>query len=126
MAAVIFLVDDDDGSRDAMKRTLERVGYTMQAFPSAEEALERLREGDAVDAIVSDVRMPGMDGYQFLREVRADHPNLPFLLVTAYAEVADAVAALQEGADDYLDQARQGSGAAATSSDAAGTEGAVG
>ena len=102
MAAVIFLVDDDDGSRDAMKRTLERVGYTMHAFPSAEEALERLREGDAVDAIVSDVRMPGMDGYQFLREVRAEHPNLPFLLVTAYADVEDAVAALQEGADDYL------------------------
>jgi two-component system NtrC family response regulator/two-component system response regulator HydG len=102
MAAVIFLVDDDDGSRDAMKRTLERVGYMLQAFPSAEEALERLREGDAVDAIVSDVRMPGMDGYQFLREVRAEHPNLPFLLVTAYADVEDAVAALQEGADDYL------------------------
>jgi two-component system NtrC family response regulator/two-component system response regulator HydG len=102
MAAVIFLVDDDDGSRDAMKRTLERVGYTLHAFPSAEEALERLREGDPADAIVSDVRMPGMDGYQFLREVRAEHPNLPFLLVTAYADVEDAVAALQEGADDYL------------------------
>ena len=84
MAAVIFLVDDDDGSRDAMKRTLERVGYTLHAFPSAEEALEQLREGDAVDAIVSDVRMPGMDGYQFLREVRTLHPSLPFLLVTHF------------------------------------------
>jgi DNA-binding NtrC family response regulator len=102
MSAVIFLVDDDDGSRDAMTRTLERVGYTLRPFPSAEEALERLREGDEVDAVVSDVRMPGMDGYQFLRAVRAEHPNLPFLLVTAYADVDDAVAALQEGADDYL------------------------
>jgi len=102
MAATIFLVDDDDGSRDAMKRTLERVGYTLRAFPSAEEALERLREGEPADAIVSDVRMPGMDGYEFLREVRADYPTLPFLLVTAYAEVEDAVSALQEGADDYL------------------------
>ena len=102
MAATIFLVDDDDGSRDAMKRTLERVGYTLKAFPSAEEALERLREGDPVDAVVSDVRMPGMDGYEFLREVRAEFPILPFLLVTAYADVEDAVSALQEGADDYL------------------------
>jgi len=102
MSAVIFLVDDDDGSRDAMTRTLERVGYTMRSFPSAEEALERLAEGDTVDAIVSDVRMPGMDGYEFLRAVRADHPLLPFLLVTAYADVNDAVSALQEGADDYL------------------------
>jgi DNA-binding NtrC family response regulator len=102
MSAVIFLVDDDDGSRDAMTRTLERVGYTLRPFPSAEEALERLAEGDVVDAIVSDVRMPGMDGYEFLRAVRAEHPHLPFLLVTAYAEVEDAVSALQEGADDYL------------------------
>jgi len=102
MAPVIFLVDDDDGSRDAMTRTLERVGYSLRSFPSAEAALERLREGEQVDAIVSDVRMPGMDGYQFLRAVREDHPNLPFLLVTAYADVDDAVAALQEGADDYL------------------------
>jgi len=102
MGATVFLVDDDDGSRDAMKRTLERVGYTLKAFPSAEEALERLREGDPVDAVVSDVRMPGMDGYEFLREVRAEFPNLPFLLVTAYADVEDAVSALQEGADDYL------------------------
>jgi DNA-binding NtrC family response regulator len=102
MAAVVFLVDDDDGSRDAMTRTLERVGYTLRAFSSAEEALEQINEGEQVDAIVSDVRMPGMDGYEFLRAVREEHPNLPFLLVTAYADVDDAVAALQEGADDYL------------------------
>jgi DNA-binding NtrC family response regulator len=99
---VIFLVDDDDGSRDAMTRTLERVGYSLRAFASAEEALEKMREGEQVDAVVSDVRMPGMDGYEFLRAVRAAHPKLPFLLVTAYADVDDAVAALQEGADDYL------------------------
>jgi DNA-binding NtrC family response regulator len=102
MPPVIFLVDDDDGSRDAMTRTLERVGYTLEAFASAEEALEKLRDGEQVDAIVSDVRMPGMDGYELLRAVRADFPNLPFLLVTAYADVDDAVAALQGGADDYL------------------------
>ncbi len=102
MPPVIFLVDDDDGSRDAMTRTLERVGYSLRAFDSAEAALAELREGEHVDAIVSDVRMPGMDGYEFLRAVRAEHPKLPFLLVTAYADVEDAVAALQEGADDYL------------------------
>ena len=102
MPPVIFLVDDDDGSRDAMTRTLQRVGYSLEAFASAEEALGKLRDGEQVDAIVSDVRMPGMDGYEFLRAVRADFPNLPFLLVTAYADVEDAVSALQEGADDYL------------------------
>ncbi len=102
MAAVVFLVDDDDGSREAMTRTLERVGYTLRAFPSAEEALARLRAGDPVDVVVSDVRMPGMDGYQLLREVRGEFPHLPFLLVTAFGDIQDAVTALQEGADDYL------------------------
>ena len=102
MADVIFLVDDDDGSREAMTKTLQRVGYDVRAFPAAEEALERMQSGDRVDAVVSDVRMPGMDGYEFLRQVRAHWPGLPFLLVTAFADVEDAVAALQEGADDYL------------------------
>jgi DNA-binding NtrC family response regulator len=102
MEPVIFVVDDDDGSRDAMVRALQRVGYTVVAFPSAEEALARLEEDSEVDVIVSDVRMPGMDGYELLRAVRAKHPNLPLLLVTAYGDVEEAVSALQEGADDYL------------------------
>jgi len=85
-----------------MTRALERVGYDLRPFASAEEALARLREGDPADVVVSDVRMPGMDGYQLLRHVRAELPHIPFLLVTAYADVEDAVAALQEGADDYL------------------------
>ncbi len=102
MGAVIFLVDDDDGSRDAMARALGRVGYEVEAFASAEDALGALGDDVEVDVIVSDVRMPGMDGYQLLREVRARWPQLPFILVTAYADVEDAVAALQEGADDYL------------------------
>ena len=102
MADVIFLVDDDDGSRDAMANTLERVGYDVRAFPGAEEALDRMRSGDPVDVVVSDVRMPGMDGYELLRQVRAEWPGLPFLLVTAFADVEAAVAALQGGADDYL------------------------
>jgi len=103
VAAVIFVVDDDDGSREAMTRTLERVGYEVHGFPSAEDALAVLESDEPVDVVVSDVRMPGMDGYELLRHVRAVRPDLPFLLVTAFAEVRDAVKALQEdGADDYL------------------------
>ncbi len=99
---LLFLVDDDDGSREAMTRALERVGYQVHPFAAAEEALECLHRGDTVDAVISDVRMPGMDGYELLRAVRAERPHLPFLLVTAYADVEDAVTAMQEGADDYL------------------------
>jgi len=99
---VIYLVDDDEGSRDAMRRALERVGYDVRPFVSGEEALAELEKDDRVDVMVSDVRMPGMDGYELLRRVRALLPKLPFLMVTAYADVEEAVAALQEGADDYL------------------------
>ncbi len=103
MAAVIFVVDDDDGSREAMARALARVGHEVHQFPSAEEALARVRAGATVDAVVSDVKMPGMDGYELLREVRSLRPDLAFLLVTAYGEVQGAVVALTEdGADDYL------------------------
>jgi DNA-binding NtrC family response regulator len=103
VANVIFVVDDDDGSREAMMRTLERVRYEVRGFPSAEDALAALETDEPVDVVVSDVRMPGMDGYELLRHVRAMRPDLPFLLVTAFAEVKDAVKALQEdGADDYL------------------------
>ena len=103
MAAVIFGVDDDDGSREAMARALARVGHEVHQFPAAEEALARVRAGDPVDAVVSDVKMPGMDGFALLREVRSLRPDLAFLLVTAYGEVQAAVVALTEdGADDYL------------------------
>jgi two-component system C4-dicarboxylate transport response regulator DctD len=102
MEPVILLVDDDDGSRDAMRRALERVEYRVEAFADAQEALERIESGEPVDAVISDVRMPGMDGYELLQRVRALRPALPFLLVTAYGDVDQAVNALQEGADDYL------------------------
>jgi DNA-binding NtrC family response regulator len=103
VGAVIFVVDDDDGSREAMAKALSRVGHDVRQFPAAEDALDRLRAGDPVDVVVSDVRMPGMNGYELLRQVRAVRPELAFLLVTAYGEVRDAVAAItEEGADDYL------------------------
>jgi two-component system NtrC family response regulator/two-component system response regulator HydG len=74
----------------------------VRPFPSGEEALQVLEADEPVDVVVSDVRMPGMDGYELLRHTRAARPDLPFLLVTAFAEVRDAVKALHEGADDYL------------------------
>jgi len=103
VGAVIFVVDDDDGSREAMARALARVGHDVHQYAAADEALARLEADDPVDVIVSDVRMPGMDGYELLRNVRSLRPELPFLLVTAFGEVKDAVTAItEEGADDYL------------------------
>ncbi len=103
MGALIFVVDDDDGSREAMAKALARVGHEIHQFAGAEDALASLEGDDPVDVIVSDVRMPGMDGYELLRRTRSLRPELPFLLVTAFGEVKDAVTAItEEGADDYL------------------------
>jgi len=80
---------------------LADAGFETQAAASAEEALDRLRERPPA-LVVSDVRMPGVGGIELLRAARGIHPDLPFILVTAYADVRDAVRALKLGAVDYL------------------------
>jgi len=100
--ARIVLVDDDEGSRVAMATGLRRVGHEVSEFDGGEPALERLADDEAIDALITDVRMPGMDGYELLRAVRANRPDLPVLLVTAFGDIDGAVRALKEGANDYL------------------------
>jgi len=97
----ILIVDDEIRFRELYGRVLETAGYEIRAAGSAEEALEIIRR-DAPDIVLSDVRMPGASGIDLLRTTRLDHPALPFLLVTAYADVRDAVQALKLGAVDYL------------------------
>jgi len=102
MTARIVLVDDDDGSRSAMATGLRRVGYEVVEFDSGEAALESLEDGEAADVLITDVRMPGIDGYELVRRVRALRAAMPVLMVTAFGDVDGAVQALQGGADDYL------------------------
>jgi two-component system response regulator HydG len=100
--ARIVLVDDDDGSRAAMATGLRRVGYEITEFDSGEAALAPFEAGEPVDVLLTDVRMPGMDGYELVRRVRALRPEIAVLMVTAFGDVDGAVQALQGGADDYL------------------------
>ncbi len=100
--ARIVLVDDDDGSRTAMALGLRRVGYEVVELDAAPAAVKALAAGDPADVLITDVRMPGMDGYELLRRARASRPEVAILMVTAYGDVDGAVRALQDGADDYL------------------------
>ena len=102
--ARVVLVDDDDGSRTAMATGLRRVGYEVAEFDAGEPALAALEEGEQVDVLITDVRMPGMDGYAVVRRVRALRPDIAVLMVTAFGDVDGAVQALQGGADDYLEK----------------------
>ncbi|WP_296099677.1 sigma-54 dependent transcriptional regulator [uncultured Agrobacterium sp.] len=97
----VYLVDDDSQLRKAMRQTLELEGMTVMPFPKAELALDALDENfDGV--IVTDVRMPGMDGLQFFEHVRKIDADLPVILITGHGDVPMAVSALQNGAYDFI------------------------
>ncbi len=97
----VYLVDDDSQLRKAMRQTLELEGMTVVPFPKAELALDALEENfDGV--IVTDVRMPGMDGLQFFEHVRKIDADLPIILITGHGDVPMAVSALQNGAYDFI------------------------
>lgn len=100
--ARVLVVDDDDGSRGAMAAALRRMGHEVVECDGGEGAIEVLERGDEVAVVITDVRMPGMDGYELLRQVRRRQPELPVLMVTAFADVDGVRRAWQDGANDYL------------------------
>lgn len=97
----VLIVEDDEGLREALVDTLALAGYQWLEADSAEQALLLLKN-ETVDIVVSDVQMAGMDGLGLLRNIKLSYPNLPVLLMTAYANIQDAVAAMKEGAIDYM------------------------
>ncbi|PVM85558.1 Fis family transcriptional regulator [Caulobacter radicis] len=100
-AGKILLVDDDDALRGAVAQGLELRGYEVAAFDNAPAALKTLTR-DFDGAVVTDVRMPGMDGLALFERARAIDPDIPVLLITGHGDVAMAVAALQDGAYDFV------------------------
>jgi two-component system, OmpR family, response regulator MprA len=97
----VLIVDDDAGVRRMLARTLEAEGYGVTTAADGGSALVEI-ERSAPDLIVLDVAMPGMDGLGVTRRLRGKGDALPVLLLTARDGVADRVAGLDAGADDYL------------------------
>lgn len=97
----VLIVEDDEGLREALVDTLALAGYEWLEADCAEDALVKLKTYP-VDIVVSDVQMAGMGGLALLRNIKQHWPNLPVLLMTAYANVEDAVSAMKEGAIDYM------------------------
>jgi len=97
----ILVVDDDENILEVLEARLLSSGLTPLLADRAETALEMLAD-EPVDLIVSDVRMPGMGGHGLLREVLANWPHIPIILLTAHGTIPDAVASIQSGAADYL------------------------
>ena len=103
MGCYILIIDDERRHRDLYSETLRRAGFETKTASSAEEAESVIADAPP-SMIVSDVRMPGTDGLSFLKTIKERNPAMPFLLVTAYADVKDAVKALKMGAVDYLEK----------------------
>ena len=97
----ILVVDDERDSRDTYKMLLESQGYTARTAESAEQALSFL-EREFCHIILTDIMMPGMDGFEVLKALRTAGNTVPVLMLTARSDVDDRVTGLDLGADDYL------------------------
>jgi DNA-binding NtrC family response regulator len=97
----ILIVDDDGGQRSLLDSFLKSQGFETLPVSSGEEALTALQT-NKFQMMISDVRMPGMSGLETLRRARQEHVVLPVLLVTAYADIREAVGAMRDGAVNYL------------------------
>ncbi len=99
----IFLVDDDDAVRHALKLYLERENIVVHDFPSAEVLLENIA-GNNASLLVLDIRMEGMSGLELQTELKARHIDLPIILITGHGNVQSSVSAMKQGAADFIEK----------------------
>ena len=97
----VWIVDDDKSIRWVLERALSRSGMNVDVFTDAEALLTRL-ESDVPDVIVSDIRMPGIDGLEMLAKIVDKHPKLPVIITTAHSDLDNAVSSYKQGAFEYL------------------------
>jgi two-component system response regulator MprA len=100
----VLVVDDDPDVRESLRHSLEFEGYTVEVAGDGEQALHVLRAeaGTRPDLAIVDVMMPGTDGLEVCRRLRADGERMPVLMLTARDGLGDRVTGLDAGADDYL------------------------
>ena len=99
----VYVIDDDEPVRDSVALLLEARALAVQSFASGPEFLEAAASL-APGCVVTDMRMPGMDGIELLRRLRERNPHLPVIVMTAHGEVSLAVQALKAGATDFIEK----------------------
>jgi two-component system nitrogen regulation response regulator GlnG len=97
----VWIVDDDKSIRWVLEKALQQAGIETRTFENGEGVCKAL-EQDSPAALISDIRMPGMDGLELLNAISADHPALPVIITTAHSDLESAVASYQGGAFEYL------------------------
>ncbi len=101
MSHRVLLVDDDHGVREALAFSLEEFGFAVDTAASGDDALTRFAAARP-DVVITDLRMPGMSGLDLVRALRADAPDVPIVVITAYGSVETAVEAMRLGAADFV------------------------
>ena len=97
----IWVIDDDRAMRWVLEKTFKEEGFDVTSFEEAQSALDQLSL-DAPDVILTDIRMPGIDGLTFLAKVKANYLDLPVIIMTAHSDLESAVSSYQTGAFEYL------------------------
>jgi response regulator RpfG family c-di-GMP phosphodiesterase len=97
----VLIVDDEAPVRKVMAAVLAQIGLPSETAASGEEAL-RILESQQIDAVISDLQMPGMSGMELLAKVRQNYPQMVFLVVTGVDDIRVGIQAMRQGADDYL------------------------
>ncbi len=97
----VWVIDDDRSIRWVLEKALSKIGMNVVSFPSASGILDRLND-DRPDALIADIRMPGMDGLTLMERVKALYPELPVIIMTAHSDLDSAIAAYEGGAFEYL------------------------
>ena len=101
MTDQVWIVDDDSSIRWVMEKALSRAGLNCRAFETGDDVLEALTAEEPL-VVVSDIRMPGMDGITLLSKLKSQQPDLPVIITTAHSDLDSAVNSYEEGAFEYL------------------------
>ncbi|MGB8517331.1 MAG: response regulator, partial [Gallionella sp.] len=97
----VWIIDDDKSIRWVLEKSLARADIAFKSFASADDALRELGK-ELPQVVVSDIRMPGSSGLDFLQVLHEQHPLIPVIIMTAYSDLESAVSAFQGGAFEYL------------------------
>ncbi len=99
--SLLWIIDDDRSIRWVLEKALEKAGFNTESFESGNGLLEKLKDSQP-DAIISDIRMPGIDGLELLEQIQDAFPKLPVIIMTAHSDLSSAVKSYKRGAFEYL------------------------
>jgi FixJ family two-component response regulator len=102
MPGIVHVVDDDASFRTAIERRLKKAGYEVVTYPSAQQLLERLPDGNASGCILLDVQIPGLSGPELQVRLNALASSLPIVFLTGHADIQTTVKTIKAGAQDFL------------------------